>query len=334
MQTAPKLRRDLSITPGGLDRLSIYRYRIFLRAEERVVAPPDRFPNMLRGTFDISFRRLVCHDLTLSCRGCPLVSRCPYPAVFRPAPADGSDRLSKQQDLPRPFVFEPCPDGPEEYAPGARFEVGLTLFGERTNRLVPYFVAALRALSDRGLGSTRARLRVERVAADTPQGQQEVFEASSTTVTPAMDGARPPQLMQSGDENVRRLRVRFLTPTTLKREGRFVERPSFADLVCRVRDRVSTLAAFFGDGPIDVDFAGMTRAAEAVRTLECSTEWLHRTRRSSRTGDVHATSGFVGEAVYEGSLGPWMPLLRLGEAVHVGKYAVWGNGWIAVETAE
>jgi hypothetical protein len=37
--------------------------------------------------------------------------------------------------------------------------------------------------------------------------------------------------------------------------------------------------------------------------------------------------------VYEGEVAQWMPLLRLGEALHVGKYAVWGNGQIAVGAA-
>ena len=94
---------------------------------------------------------------------------------------------------------------------------------------------------------------------------------------------------------------------------------------------MSALAAFYGDGPLEIDFAGVTRAAERVRTVDCQTTWERRTRRPARTGEVHETSGFVGEAVYEGELGTWMPLLRLGEAVHVGKYAVWGNGWFTVQ---
>jgi len=319
-----------SIDTAGLDRLSIHRYAATLVADDPVVAPRSRLPNMLRGTFEISFRRMVCHDVALDCRACPLAEACPYPAVFRPAPPPGSDRLSRAQDLPRPFVFETAPDGQERFARGEPLEIGLTLFGS-ANRFLPYFIVALRALADRGLGPTRGRLRLSRVMADTTGGAREVFAESSSLVTPFHQGLRLRDLLHPEDERARRVRVRFLSPTTLKRDGKLVERPSFADLACRLRDRLSALAAFFGDGPVEMDFAGVAPAASEVRTVECRTAWERRSRRSSRTGDVHETSGFCGEAAYEGELTGWMPLLRLGEAIHVGKYAVWGNGWIAVE---
>ncbi len=312
------------------DRLSIHPYRVTFVAEERVTAPQARLPNMLRGTFEIAFRRLVCHDLTLDCRWCPLVESCPYPPLFRPKPPADSDRLSRAQDLPRPFVFEVAPGTHPQLAPGDPLAIGLTLFGA-ANRLLPYFIVALRALAERGLGSTRGRLRVATVTASTPDGDREVFDEARSVVTPPREGLRLVHLSRPDDADTRRARVRFLTPTTLKRHGTLVTRPSFTDLACRLRDRVSSLAAFFGDGPIDMDFAGVAERTSHVQTRECRVAWERRTRRSSRTGNVHETSGFSGEALYEGELGEWMPLLRLGEAVHVGKYAVWGNGWLRVE---
>jgi hypothetical protein len=328
---APSEPRSAPVHAGGLDRLSIHRHRVTLRAAERAVVPPARLPNMLRGAFEMAFRRLVCHDLALDCRACPLVSQCPYPAVFRPAPPAGSDRLSRAQDLPRPFLFEPPRDAPDTLAPGQELAVGLTVIG-RAAALLPYFVVALRALADRGLGPTRARLTLVRVAAEASGGPHVVFREASPVVSANANGLRVPDLAREGDDAATRVRVRFLTPTTLRRDGRLVERPTFADLACRLRDRVSALAAFFGDGPVEMDFAGVAAAAAEMRTVECRTAWERRTRRSARTGAVHETSGFVGEAVYEGELGAWMPLLRLGEAVHVGKYAVWGNGWVEVES--
>jgi hypothetical protein len=314
----------------GLDRLSVHRYEVMFEAKGPIVVPRERLPNILRGTFEISFRRLVCHDVDLDCRECPLRPTCPYPAVFRPTPTDQATRLSRAQDLPRPFLFEPSANAPEAISAGGLLSFGLTLIGS-ANRLLPYFVVALRALADRGLGPTRGRLRLVHVAGETANGPVKVFEDPRPVVTPMTDGLRLRDLLRPGDTSVSRLRVRFVTPTTLKREGRLVERPSFSDLVCRIRDRLSSLAAFFGDGVIEMDFAGVGPAATEVRTTACQTAWERRTRRSSRTGQAHETSGFVGEAVYEGELGEWMPLLRWGEAVHVGKYAVWGNGRFVLE---
>lgn len=315
--------------PAGLDRLPIHRYQLILSAREPVLVSAERLPNALRGAFEMAFRRLVCHDVTLDCPACPLFAECPYPAVFRPAPPPGSDRLSKAQDIPRPFVFEP-PDGQAgSLAAGDSLQIGLTVFG-RANRLMPYLVVALRALAERGLGPTRGRLRLDSVTAQEASTSHDVFDAASDVIRPSSSPLRLADLMGTSDSRVQRIRIRFVTPMTLKRDGRLVERPSFADLVCRLRDRLSSLAAFFGDGPLEMDFAAVGRTAATILTVECKTEWMHRTRRSSRTGHVHELSGFVGEAEYEGDLGRWMPLLRLGEAVHVGKYAVWGNGRVEV----
>lgn len=322
---------DTSMTSAEpLDRLAMHRHSVRLLAAERVVVPRTRLPNMLRGTFEMAFRRLVCHDTSLDCRECPLRGTCPYPGLFRPSPPPESDRLSKQQDLPRPFVFEPPPSGHDVLEPGAPLDVGLTTFGSAQGSL-PYLVVALQSLGDQGLGRTRGRLKLDRVSAETPAGTAEVFTAGDATVRTRTPPLRLTNLLRPGDERATRLRVRFLTPTTLKRDGHLVERPTFGDLARRIRDRVSSLASFFGDGPLDIDFAGLAQAADDVRTIECRTRWEHRTRRSSRTGASHETSGFTGEAVYEGDLGPLMPLVRMGEVVHVGKYAVWGNGWIAAE---
>jgi hypothetical protein len=237
------------VDPAGLDRLSIHRYQVTLRSEGRAVVPPARLPNMLRGRFEIAFRRLVCHDLDLDCRACPLEGHCPYPAVFRPAPPPGAGRLSRAQDLPRPFLLEAGPDGRDTLVPGDELVVGLTLFG-RTAALLPYFVVALRALADRGLGPTRGRLTLVCVKAGTRSGSHVVFAEGSNVVRAAATGVRLPDLLREGDERAARIHIRFLTPTTLRRDGRLVERPTFADLACRLRDRVSALAAFFGDGPV------------------------------------------------------------------------------------
>jgi len=54
-------------------------------------------------------------------------------------------------------------------------------------------------------------------------------------------------------------------------------------------------------------------------------------RRSSRTGRVHPIGGFVGEAEYEGELGEFVPYLKAGKWVGVGRQTVWGKGEISVQ---
>jgi CRISPR/Cas system endoribonuclease Cas6 (RAMP superfamily) len=127
------------------------------------------------------------------------------------------------------------------------------------------------------------------------------------------------------------LSVEFITPTAIKQDGVVLRHPAFGALVRRIRDRVNALSSFFGTGPLDLDFAEIGRRADAVRVVADLTRWCELRRRSSRTGQSHELSGLVGRAVFEGSIGEFLPLLHAAELLHVGRHAAFGNGWIRVE---
>jgi hypothetical protein len=63
-----------------------------------------------------------------------------------------------------------------------------------------------------------------------------------------------------------------------------------------------------------------------VQTVAVQSRWLDRSRRT-RQGFAQDLSGFVGEVTYRRDLTPFLPLLLLGECLHVGKNAAFGNGW-------
>lgn len=69
----------------------------------------------------------------------------------------------------------------------------------------------------------------------------------------------------------------------------------------------------------------------AARDLERPGDAGARSVRSTRTGQRHPLEGLVGEAVFEGELGRFMPMLRLGELLQVGKHATFGLGRVEVE---
>src|ERR1019366_288953 len=127
-------------------------------------------------------------------------------------------------------------------------------------------------------------------------------------------------------ERVARLRVRFVTPTELKSGHQVADRPEFGILFGRLRDRISTLRALYGAGPLEIDFRAMGERAAAVRMTRCELRRTEVDRLSSRTGQRHPLAGFVGEAEYEGELGEFLAYLRLGKWVGVGRQTVWGKG--------
>ena len=101
-------------------------------------------------------------------------------------------------------------------------------------------------------------------------------------------------------------------------------------LFARVRDRISSLRAFYGAGPLDIDFRGLGERAAEVRMTRCDIRSIEIERRSSRTGQIHSLGGFMGEAGYEGALAEFVPFLEAAQFTGVGRQTVWGKGQIEV----
>jgi hypothetical protein len=122
--------------------------------------------------------------------------------------------------------------------------------------------------------------------------------------------------------------VRFVTPTELK--GATSE-PTFQVLFSRIRDRISTLRALYGPGPLEIDFRAMGERAAGVLMTRCELRTIDVNRRSSRTGQTHPIGGFIGEVEYAGSLDEFMPYLRAACWTGVGRHTVWGQGSLEVK---
>jgi hypothetical protein len=186
---------------------------------------------------------------------------------------------------------------------GETFHFNVNLFDVR-GETVDCFVRVIAELASKGLGPTRGRAVLEQV--DRPE----------------------PRLlnMDSPPGPIRRIRVEFLTPTELKSGDQIASRPEFGILFGRIRDRISTLSALYGSGPLAIDFAGMGERANQVRLSRCDIQSVAVTRRSAQTGQRHSIGGFVGSAEYEGELAEFAPYLDAAQWTGVGRQTVWGKG--------
>jgi CRISPR-associated endoribonuclease Cas6 len=143
-----------------------------------------------------------------------------------------------------------------------------------------------------------------------------------------VEGSELLRLPLTGAATATRLRVTFLTPTELKG----ADRPEFGVLLARLRDRISTLGAVWGQGPLAIDFKGFGERAARVSLTRCDVTQITAERISKGTGQRHAIGGFTGTAEYEGDLGEFLPYLEIARYTGVGRQTVWGKGEIAYET--
>jgi hypothetical protein len=188
------------------------------------------------------------------------------------------------RDSPRPFVLRAAHLEGARLAAGDEFEIGINLF-EMHDPPLELFRRVVCAMLPAELLQTDERL-----------------------VT----------LSLTEGEAAARVRVEFLTPTEIKG----AERPDFAVVFARIRDRVSTLRALYGAGPLGIDFKAMGERAEGVRMTRCEIQHV------AGAGVRYPLGGFTGVAEYEGKMGEFVPYLKAARYTGVGRQTVWGKGEI------
>jgi hypothetical protein len=288
-------------------------------ARETLWFPPGKAANILRGALGIIFQRIVCRPGCHDARTCEIRSSCPYAQVFEPmAQGSGPSGLNY---WPRPFVFRARHLNGCTIPRDAPFYFDLHLFSQDP-KVLAYFVETFAAIADEGLGPHRAKAELQRVRRIAVDEQPE--QLVSGPVEPIVLDLMPPPSAPH------RIRVEFLSPTELKHDHKIVCRPDFPVLFGRIRDRISTLRALYGAGPLEIDFRGIGERAASVAMTRCEVRREEAERISTRTGQSHSLGGFVGVAEYEGDLSEFLPYLEAGRWVGVGRQAVWGKGEIAI----
>lgn len=317
--------------------LPFAQFRFRLLPVDTLFMPPRNKGNVLRGALGTMLRRLCCHPACPGAPKCELRATCPYAVVFEPGAPPAAAALSNYEAIPRPFVIRPplaCVNGVRRvdektrYEPGGALEFELVLVGSAVDFL-PYFVLTFERLGEEGLGLNRARCRLERVEQLGAGEPLAIFDAASRILRrPSVDAAAGPLPLASPAPHS--VRIRFLTPTHLVFEEKAVREPEFHHIIRRLRDRLNALAVFYCGGPLELDFKGLGKRAEAVACVRRELQWEETERRSSRTGRRHPLAGFIGDCVFEGDLAEFLPLLEIGQFLHVGKHAAWGHGWLQV----
>ena len=297
-----------------------------MRAQSSIHFPLGKPGNILRGALGLAFRSIACDPACLEAASCPYGTSCAYLRVFDPVPPPGAP--SGLADPPRPFVFRARHLSGAVLRPGQEFHFDVHLF-DRDRSIAAYFIAAFTDIAATGLGPQRGHAELLRVSAlDEQQGQHaELYVQNALTnadVTP-VEISLEPGLRAST------LRVEFLSPTELRKDQTTDSPPDFGFLFARVRDRVSNLRAFYGAGPLPVDFVSLGRKARDIGLVRSSIRSIHTMRTSRRTGQTHPIGGFLGTAEFEGVLGEFLPYFLAAKWTGVGRHAVWGNGEIAVE---
>ncbi len=315
-----------------LRKLRFARFRMELEACEALQLPPYKGAT-LRGAFGSTFKRVVCVRRDGQCAGCLVRAHCAYSYVFETPAADSEADLARHYTFaPHPFVMEPPEEARVAYGAGERLSLGLVLIGRAIDYL-PYFIHALDEMGQRGLGHGRGKARLARVwtPAAMPAGETAIYAAADAqlqTGSPVYHGPR--QVPVTGGA----LRLRLATPTRLKDEGRLTPGVDFPLLVRSLLRRTSELARIHCQAPLELDYRGWIERARTVRPLEAALHWHDWERYSRRQETRMKMGGVVGRVAFAGDVEPFMPLVALGQDLHVGKGTSFGLGRYEITTGE
>ncbi len=307
-----------------------YPLRFEFTARQSLFFPPGKASNILRGALGVIFRSIACVPecrQSGDARTCEIRHSCPYAKIFAPV-ADGPGP-SGFADPPRPFVFRARHLDGHTIRPGRPFYFDLNVFSLEPGTLA-YFVLTFAALAREGLGPNRGKAELQCVRRLAAGGlpEQVIYSSAGQMVAGLVE---PVTLSLDPDAAAsRKIRIEFLSPTELKHDQKIVERPEFPVLFGRIRDRICTLSALYGEGPVEMDYQAIGARAALIKMTNCQMSRQESGRRSTRTGQVHSIGGFAGAADYEGDLAEFLPWLEAARYTGVGRQAVWGKGELFV----
>lgn len=328
------------------ENFQIAYYEVIMEAGEQGLNLPQYKGSTLRGGFGRTFRKISCSIPKGNCSECILRQNCPYAYIFETAPPEDAAVLRKYENIPRPFILEPPLESKTIYQPGETLAFGLILVGRAISYL-PYFIVVFNELAEAGLGKYRKKCILKEIKSKNPlTGEKAVVYSKSegkvrkvdmiikASIIPGLlDLERQKSLMANFD-HVSKVTLNYLTMTRLKYEDSYVDRIEFHILIRNLLRRLSSLAYFHHGQELKLDFSGLVERARGIRLIEDKTNWVDWERFSSRQDTRMKMGGVVGRAVYEGQLDIFLPLLKLGSLVHVGKGTVFGMGKYQIEEIE
>ena len=287
--------------------------------------------NKVRGALGHTLRRVACPTGARTCANCSIAQLCAYSYCFE-TEAHGDGRFhSAGQDVPRPYIIRAVPMQASEVKSGiVAFDI--VLLGRATEYL-PYFVLAVKDWENEHAGPGHSTTRLIAATAFNPLSamrspiyKQGDGQLQGVPWRHTLETLRAAASLLPSDE----LTIRFTTPTRIKRRGNELSRPDFAAVIATLARRAEALQEHHGLPDVVGDGRALVKAAEAVQLVSWEGDLEARERYSSRQKQTMRMEGFVGTAVYRGDLTPFLPLLKLGEIIHVGKGAVFGLGRMVV----
>ncbi|PID41618.1 MAG: hypothetical protein CSB48_13870 [Proteobacteria bacterium] len=226
------------------------------------------------------------------------------------------------QQQPKPYIICPNNDHKTHWHKGELYDFDLTLFGSAI-RLQDAIVTALTLGEKMGLGDQRTPFEIISIASCTAAGLKPGLIPSTLSDYMAQSDFDP--FFEGNME----LAIQMITPVRLKYRGEIVKRhaPGLGAWCNHILRRLSQLSRFWvidDDELLDAIFNERPPLREQEMTSHCYYEdWQ---RFSLKQKAQLPFGGLKGQVSFYGEINHAIPLLKIGEQLHLGGKTTFGLG--------
>lgn len=322
----------------------IGKFKIIINPLEDIILPKYK-GSTFRGGFGNSFRGIACINKKWDCKECLLKEKCIYSYIFEtPLPRD-SELQKKNSYVPHPFIIEPPLEHKELFKKDEFISFDLILI-DKAIEYLPYFIFTFKEMGNKGIGKGRGKYFLERVEnypnnieksirknnSKCNYGTKLVYDGKDKIFLDEYHIITEKDIKEiSNDFNgTGKITLEFLTPTRIKLHDKLISQLEFYIFVKNLLRRISALSYFHSSNPVELDYAELINTAEDIKISNSELYWYDWERYSSRQSSKMKLGGFKGRISFKetkrGLIKKYLPLIILGEYIHIGKGTSFGLG--------
>jgi hypothetical protein len=300
------------------------------------------FPGLtLRSSFGFALKNVCCATLLgewdetkeISCSTCPASEYCPFVKIFE----SPSGYLSQSTAVPPAFALSAPINLKTVFSEEETLEFGLTLFGNYSE----YILLIIESLKTMGrVGFKNGKAILSKVYFENPSSRKrQTYIDGRLGLLYRLNEPKKEDAVVRINEILSRdiVTVNFISPTDTVVDQRAGAYLTFTNLIRLITRRANLLATQYGTvnskqskKPLMsiYDTKKLIEDSKTVGTVkyelyDFQSEYEHI---SKSTGDRVKLNGITGAVTYKGNFSEFIPLLLLGEQIHIGKHPSFGLG--------
>jgi len=296
--------------------LNVYSFHVTTKFHDAAILPAFKGAT-LRGAFGIALKNTVCINKKIqNCNDCFISSHCAYKKIF----CVDVSRKDNTFNVPVPVILEPPYEKQTFYKQGSLFSFHCIIV-EKIIDYFPYLIVAFKTMGDQGIGIKPNRARFELIKIK--NANRIIYDEKSQMLK---DYKKPVKIKTSA-RNGNTITLEFISPVRVKSNGNLVEGLPFPLLIKILLRRISLLKKIYSEGEnLNIDCEKLIEKSFSVEVVCSSLKWYDWQRYSTRQKIRMKLGGLVGKITYYGEIQEFLPYLKIGELIRVGKNTSFGLG--------